>query len=110
MEKLMCYDWPGNIRELENIIERCVVITPGNVIDTDSLPAEILSSASETGVREKEPQHADSPLNEAIDRKEREVILRALEENGGNKTKTALSLGISRRSLHRKIQKYGIET
>lgn len=107
MECLKKYSWPGNIRELENIVERCVVITAGTVIDTDSLPSEIVAQGS-LGESAGLTDH-DTKLNEAIDNKEREVIIRALEDNGGNKTKAALELGISRRSLHRKIQKYGID-
>jgi len=110
MEKLIRYDWPGNIRELENIIERCVVITPGEVIDVDSLPLEVVNAEPGSGAQDSELLQTENSLNAAIDHKEREVIVRALEEHGGNKTKTALALGISRRSLHRKIQKYEIES
>ncbi len=112
MKYLMNYNWPGNIRELENIVERCVVITESDVIDADSLPQEILSygeqpalSASVTDAASGVPEPL---LNSAIDDREKEVIIKALREHDGNKTKTALALGISRRSLHRKIQKYEI--
>ncbi len=133
-EAMIClkdYNWPGNIRELENIVERCVVITEDDIIDADSLPPEIASytpsSENDSCVDNTQPagsaavsggaaytlqgaaasKTADS-LSSAIDDREREVIVKALKENGGNKTKTALALGISRRSLHRKIQKYEI--
>lgn len=111
MERLTAYSWPGNIRELENIIERCVVITSGELIDIDSLPVEILNTSSVNSKNAAGSENAEdeTKLNEAIDHKEKEVILKVLEENNGNKTKTALALGISRRSLHRKIQKYGID-
>ncbi len=111
MKYLMNYNWPGNIRELENIIERCVVITESDVIDADSLPQEILSygrqtvSASGTNVASG---GCEPLLNSAIDDREKEVIIKSLRDHDGNKTKTALALGISRRSLHRKIQKYEI--
>lgn len=111
MKYLMNYNWPGNIRELENIIERCVVITESDVIDADSLPQEILSygrqtvSASGTNVASGS---SEPLLNSAIDDREKEVIIKSLRDHDGNKTKTALALGISRRSLHRKIQKYEI--
>ncbi|MGN0704573.1 MAG: sigma-54-dependent transcriptional regulator [Lentihominibacter sp.] len=108
MERLRNYYWPGNIRELENIIERCVVITPDDVIGEDSLPAEILSYRGENVPEEDGAKGTKELLNEAIDDKEKEVIIKVLRENNGNKTKSALALGISRRSLHRKIQKYGI--
>ncbi len=112
MKYLMNYNWPGNIRELENIIERCVVITESDVIDADSLPQEILSygqqatvPASGMNIASASSEHL---LNSAIDNREKEVIIKALQDHDGNKTKTALALGISRRSLHRKIQKYEI--
>lgn len=109
MEYLKNYYWPGNIRELENIIERCVVITPEDVIGVDSLPAEIVSgSAGDSGGNSTGENSSRDLLNDAIDDKEKEVIIKVLRENNGNKTKSALALGISRRSLHRKIQKYGI--
>lgn len=124
MTCLKNYNWPGNIRELENIVERCVVITEDDIIDADSLPPEITSYTTDPGQESESPdpdhaagtssavsgaapETADS-LSSAIDDREREVIIKALKENGGNKTKTALALGISRRSLHRKIQKYDI--
>ena len=138
MTCLKNYNWPGNIRELENIVERCVVITEDDIIGTDSLPPEIISytpasensssdgsyidsstqtgsiahanctaSPSQAAPADNTPKTVDS-LSSVIDDREREVIVRALKENGGNKTKTALALGISRRSLHRKIQKYEI--
>ena len=107
MEHLKNYSWPGNIRELENIVERCVVINESDVIGEDSLPAEILS-CSGNEVSCSSAENSRELLNEAIDDKEKEVIIKVLRENNGNKTKSALALGISRRSLHRKIQKYGI--
>ncbi|MEA4922695.1 MAG: sigma-54 dependent transcriptional regulator [Eubacteriaceae bacterium] len=99
MDRLKRYSWPGNIRELENIIERAVVITPEDIISEDVLPPEIRNTASGDG---------DVHLTEALDNKEKETLIKAIRANGGNKTKAALELGISRRSLHRKIQKYDI--
>lgn len=107
MAALKAYSWPGNIREMENIIERCVVITSGDRIDLDSLPVEI--AGGEIGRSTDVHSAEETKLNDAIDHKEKEVIIRVLAENNGNKTKAALALGISRRSLHRKIQKYGID-
>ena len=112
MERLINYSWPGNIRELENIIERCIVITSDDVIEASCLPSDIIYAGSSAAVDSAGAQSDNSSntmLTDTIDSKEREVIIRVLEENGGNKTKSALALGISRRSLHRKIQKYGID-
>ncbi|WP_324825444.1 sigma-54 dependent transcriptional regulator [Sinanaerobacter sp. ZZT-01] len=105
MKCLKAYSWPGNIRELENIIERCVVISSGNTIHVDSLPIEVREEkeVSKSFHKKQEPM-----LNNAIDSIEKEVIQNAMTESGGNKTKAALALGISRRSLHRKLQKYAM--
>lgn len=105
MKCLKAYTWPGNIRELENIIERCVVICSGNLIQVDSLPIEVREAreSSHANQSKQEPM-----LNNAIDSIEKEVIQKAMNECGGNKTKAALALGISRRSLHRKLQKYAM--
>ncbi|MBN7773650.1 sigma-54-dependent transcriptional regulator [Clostridium aminobutyricum] len=102
LDCLKNYYWPGNIRELENIIERCVVISSGSIIHVNCLPIEIRESNMDFAVN----QENETMLNAAIDNREKEVILKAIQENNGNKTKAALALGISRRSLHRKLQKY----
>ena len=102
LESMSKYSWPGNIRELENIVERCVVISSSSMIKISCLPYEIREAGnSYAPTNEPEPL-----LNSAIDAIEREVIQKALAEAKGNKTKASLSLGISRRSLHRKLQKY----
>ncbi|MFL0269270.1 sigma-54-dependent transcriptional regulator [Candidatus Clostridium radicumherbarum] len=103
LSKLMAYNWPGNIRELQNIIERCVVITPKSTIGVEDLPLNI-SRFQEL----KEADEEISKLEEALDDTEKEVILKALKESSGNRTKASEILGISRRSLHRKILKYNI--
>lgn len=104
LDYLKSYHWPGNIRELENIIERCVVISSGSIIHENCLPIEIRESNTDF-IRNQENE---TMLNAAIDNREKEVIFKAIQDNNGNKTKAALALGISRRSLHRKLQKYGL--
>lgn len=108
LECLKGYCWPGNIRELENIIERCVVISSGSMIDINCLPVEIREASKTYVARSTEETEQEPLLNAAIDNIEKEVIKKALTESNGNKTKAALALGISRRSLHRKLQKYGM--
>lgn len=100
--KLINYSWPGNIRELENVIERCVVITNLKVIDVNDIPKYIWESGKCEDINE-------GKLNDVVDVAEKNVIIKALEECDGNKTKASEMLGISRRSLHRKISKYNIE-
>jgi len=105
LECLNKYNWPGNIRELENIMERCVVISSSSLVNISCLPYEIREAGNSYA-----PTNDQEPLlNSAIDAIEHEVIQKALIEANGNKTKASLALGISRRSLHRKLQKYELQ-
>lgn len=104
VRKLQGHSWPGNIRELENIVERCVVITSSDIIDAEDLPAYILNpDASE------QKNALDFKLEDKMDNVEMNTIVKVLQECDGNRTKAAQILGISRRSLHRKISKYNIK-
>jgi len=104
MSALCSYPWPGNIRELKNCVERMVVLTRSNTIDLDNVPINI---------REKlTPGISKTILSSSscdLERNEKMLISRALEECGGNRTKAAEKLGISRRTLHRKLTLFGIE-
>jgi len=102
--KLMNYSWPGNIRELENIIERCVVITQTNHITEEDLPAHIIKYSQILNDGEE-----NLKLDDVLDYTEKDIIIKTLKECGGNRTKASAIMGISRRSLHRKIIKYNIE-
>ena len=104
LKYLINYNWPGNIRELENIIERCVVITSKEIITEEDLPLYITNYIPSTS----KVKHSDS-LDTVIDNAEKEVLINALKKCNGNRTKASELLGISRRSLHRKIIKYTIE-
>lgn len=105
MQKLINYEWPGNIRELENIIERCVVVTAGDLITLEDLPVEITSCDGEKG----DCSTKANSLDETVDNAEKSAIIKILRECGGSRTNASEKLGISRRSLHRKIIKYDIE-
>jgi len=103
MDILMKYDYPGNVRELENIIERAVVITRDQVISIKDLPFEEIS-----------PQHfADykegGALRDEIESLERKRIEQALDETGNNQTKAAELLGITERTLRYKLKKYNFK-
>lgn len=97
LESLKNYDWPGNIRELANVLERALILSTGNTITLKDLPLTILGKSSTL------PQSV-STLVEI----EKNLIEKTLRELNGNKTKTANTLGISLRNLYRKIEKYGI--
>jgi two-component system, NtrC family, nitrogen regulation response regulator NtrX len=98
-EILECYSWPGNARELRNIIERMAILTPGNLLTPDSVPVEI-RIAGDSGPR--------SNIKEARASAEREHILRALEETSWNVSGAARALGMERTNLHKRIRALGL--
>ncbi|MHB9138741.1 MAG: sigma-54-dependent transcriptional regulator [Victivallaceae bacterium] len=102
LSALCSYKWPGNIRELRNCIERMVVLSRGPVLRLENVPV---------GIRAGQPEIAPATTTSAtldLDRNEKMLILKALEECGGNRTNAAEKLGISRRTLHRKLKEYSI--
>jgi PAS domain S-box-containing protein len=101
MSFLMRYDFPGNVRELENIIEHAFVMCKGEIIELRHLPPELVESAKETAIEEGE-------VNKPLQTAEAEVIRKALERNEGNRLRTARELGIDRSTLWRKIKRYGM--
>jgi len=105
MECLMHYDFPGNIRELRNIVERLSVLAAGPVIEIADLPADLRE-----GKNTETPEN-DETLNlaKAVARAERQCILHALDRSGGNKTETARMLGISRKNLWEKMKAQRLE-
>ena len=102
MEVLLRYPWPGNVRELKNLIERLVIMSPVQHIEPQHLPPEVFRDAA------RGPQHPYATLQEARSAYEREFILRKLEENQWNMTKTATAVGLERTHLYRKMKSLGI--
>ncbi len=101
------YAWPGNVRELEHAIERCVVLAEpdSKTIDLDLLPEEVTSSPPKPGMAlENSPD-----LNSAVESLERKMVTKALKKSKGNRTKAAESLGLSRRGLLNKIERYELD-
>jgi DNA-binding NtrC family response regulator len=95
------YDWPGNIRHLENVIESAVVLAKGDMIVPELLPSEI-HHASEQG------DSITLRVGIAMSEAEKELIRATLQATGGNKTKAAKTLKIGARTLYRKIEEYGL--
>ncbi len=105
MAALCAYPWPGNIRELRNCVERMVVLCREPMISTENVPVEIREGTM-PGITKTVLSGAPSC---DLEKNEKLLISRALNECGGNRTKAAEKLGISRRTLHRKLNLYHME-
>src|SRR6185437_13227793 len=103
-ERLLAYSWPGNVRELSNAIERAVALTRYVELTVEDLPPKI---------RDHRPAHVvvatlDPAELVPLEEVERRYILRVLEALGGNKTRAAQVLGLDRKTLYRKLERYGL--
>jgi two-component system response regulator HydG len=97
------YDWPGNIRELENVLERMALMSETDTLTIDQLPAEIRGAVSTVEAPTlKEKVETISQVTE------KQMIIDALNKTNQNRTKAAKLLGISRRTLQNKIKEYGL--
>jgi len=105
LEKLVAYRWPGNVRELENVIERAVILSAGPRLGPSDLPPNVAAHGTEPAGDEDE---GDLSLRRARRAVEIELIRRALEATGGNRTHAARRLGISHRALLYKLKEYGL--
>ncbi|GIT30387.1 MAG: hypothetical protein Ct9H300mP1_24330 [Planctomycetaceae bacterium] len=100
MECLCEYHWPGNVRELVNVIERAVVLCRGEVIRPDDLPEAVRREGPRAEVANR--------LKSALADPERKLIVESLEAHGWNRQQSALSLGINRTTLYKKMKRHGI--
>ena len=107
---LQAHDWPGNVRQLRNIIERTVILTPGDVscIEVDLLPSEVLDNQGSAGLSSATLTIMGSPLREARESFEREYLKIQIRRFSGNISRTASFIGMERSALHRKLKALGI--
>jgi transcriptional regulator with PAS, ATPase and Fis domain len=101
MRSLLDYSWPGNIRELQNVLERAIILTTGRVIEKVDLP---MSSGDD-----RSASLASATLSQWLREKEKQFLAQKLEDCGGSIGLTARSCGIGLRSLYRKMQKHGLD-
>ncbi len=101
VEAFKSYPWPGNLRELKNVVKRAVLLTQDDYIEMDVLPHEVRSSE-----RKEEPETSYSLFK---NKNEQELIIDALEKTHGNKSKAARLLSIDRKTLYNKLKQYGIK-
>jgi transcriptional regulator with PAS, ATPase and Fis domain len=106
MKSIMTYTWPGNVRELRNVIRRSVLMSQSEIVDYLPLPEENLelSDDIDTGEILKEKSSLDNYTKQF----ERDLIMKALQEAGGNKTKAAKILNMNERTFYRKIKNLGL--
>jgi two-component system response regulator HydG len=104
-EKLLAYDWPGNVRELQNAVESAVALTRFSEITVDDLPEKIRDyKSSHVLVAAEDPE-----LLPTLDEVERRYILRVMQSVQGNKALASRVLGLDRKTLYRKLERYGAE-
>jgi two-component system response regulator HydG len=105
-ERLLAYDWPGNVRELENCMERAVALCRGPTVHAEELPKKVRDYQSDrVFVTTDEP--GGMPTLEEL---EKRYVTQVLRATGGNKSQAAKVLGLDRRTLYRRLDKYGIES
>jgi two-component system, NtrC family, response regulator AtoC len=102
--RLLAYDWPGNIRELQNVLERAVLIAEQGVIGPEHLASDVRPAAASVADGDMPPLAALRPLEDV----ERDHVIRVLAATGGNREESSRILGISRRTLTRMIQRWGL--
>ena len=104
MDRLIKYNWPGNVRELMNAVERGVVLSTADYIDEDALPIIFNGTSRPAYASHQGDEYSDTSLDEV----EKKTILKILDLTNGNKSEAARRLGITRRTLHKKLKAYGV--
>jgi two-component system, NtrC family, response regulator AtoC len=109
-ETLLRYAWPGNIRELENLIERMMLLAKNNLITINELPSEFKAGPEDSQITQTgdEKKPFKDFMRDHVENVERQMIIKCLDESGGNITKTAKQMGLSRKGLQLKMIKYNL--
>jgi two-component system response regulator HydG len=107
---LMRYDWPGNVRQLENAVERALAVVDGPRIPLEALPDEVLSRASGRTLAGLSELTYREAVELARDRSSREYLIALMREFGGSVTQAAERAGMERESLHRLLKRYGLRS
>src|SRR5262249_17861970 len=105
--RLLSYDWPGNVRQLRNVIESMVVVDVDEVLDIDDLPDELAPPAGEV-IAASSANGLHELVGKSINDIEALFIGETLKATGGNREEAAHMLGIGERTLYRKIKEYGL--
>ena len=109
MELMLRYRWPGNVRELRASIEHAVVLCRGDQVLPRDLPASVREPLLEAAIRTTVPTNGVVPGKLSLREAEKQLIIHALQECEGNRTEAAKKLGVSRRTLHRKLHEFEIQ-
>ncbi len=109
LKRLLEYDWPGNVRELENVVERAVVLSRGQIITSRELPFGDHEAEHDGDGEVGDISAEKSFFKKSVAQFEKDLIMKALRDANGNRSKAAEMLGIYRRLLYAKIKEYGLE-
>jgi two-component system nitrogen regulation response regulator NtrX len=111
--QLQAYDWPGNVRDLRNMVERILIMTPGDeneLIRTEGIPTEVAPASEQASAAVDKSELMGLPLREAREIFEREYLVAQVARFGGNISRTAEFVGMERSALHRKLKSLGVQS
>ncbi|MFO0265092.1 MAG: helix-turn-helix domain-containing protein, partial [Planctomycetota bacterium] len=108
LDVLQQYSWPGNIRELQNVIERAVLLGRGPRVTLEDLPPHVIQASPSLPLLQARVTGRQT-LKEALEGPERQIILQVLRENNWNRNLTADQLGVNRTTLYKKMRRLGLD-